>query len=232
MNRWSWLLVIFGCFALLLSLGDWKHIEVSPNEQPASAGEPDLYMEKAAITQYGDDGTVRYRLLSTEVRHYEDERITRLVSPTMTLYPRPSATLVCALERRPRSRHRYGGRQTGRSHSAARRRPSRAARAESHRNHRARICTCTPIANSPKPTNLLSSTPRPVAHTRSECPVISTPVSSNCRRAPLKGSIPSSCQVSSNVPRRQPETIASLLRLVDFAALRRRRRCDRVARRR
>jgi NADH:ubiquinone oxidoreductase subunit 5 (subunit L)/multisubunit Na+/H+ antiporter MnhA subunit len=40
MNRWSWLLVIFGCFALLLSLGDWKHIEVSPNEQPASAGEP------------------------------------------------------------------------------------------------------------------------------------------------------------------------------------------------
>ena len=89
MNRWSWLLVIFGCFALLLSLGDWKHIEVSPNEQPASAGEPDLYMEKAAITQYGEDGTVRYRLLSTEVRHYEDERITRLVAPTMTLFRAP-----------------------------------------------------------------------------------------------------------------------------------------------
>ena len=32
--------------------------------------------------------------------------------------------------------------------------------------------------------------------------MISTPVSSNCRRAPLKGSIPSSCQVSSNVPPR------------------------------
>ena len=64
MNRWSWLLVIFGCFALLLSLGDWKHIEVSPNEQPASAGEPDLYMEKAAITQYGGR---RYGALSAAV---------------------------------------------------------------------------------------------------------------------------------------------------------------------
>ncbi len=89
MNRWSWLLVIFGCLALLLSLGDWKHIEVSPNERPVSAGEPDLFMEKAAITQYGDDGTVRYRLLSSEVRHYEEDRITRLVAPTMTLYRAP-----------------------------------------------------------------------------------------------------------------------------------------------
>ncbi len=46
-------------------------------------------MEKAAITQYGDDGTVRYRLLSSEVRHYEEDRITRLVAPTMTLYRAP-----------------------------------------------------------------------------------------------------------------------------------------------
>jgi lipopolysaccharide export system protein LptC len=89
MNRWSWLLVIFGCLALLVSLGDWKHIDVSTSEQPVAAGEPDLYMEKATITQYGDDGSVRYRLLSTEVRHYEDERLTRLVAPTMTLFRAP-----------------------------------------------------------------------------------------------------------------------------------------------
>jgi lipopolysaccharide export system protein LptC len=89
MNRWSWLLVIFGCLALLVSLGDWKHIDVSPGEQPAAAGEPDLYMEKATITQYDDDGAVRYRLLSSEVRHYEDERLTRLVAPTMTLFRAP-----------------------------------------------------------------------------------------------------------------------------------------------
>ena len=89
MNRWSWLLVIFGCLALLASLGDWKHIDVTPSEQPAAAGEPDLYMEKATITQYGDDGAVRYRLLSTEVRHYEDERLTRLIAPTVTLFRAP-----------------------------------------------------------------------------------------------------------------------------------------------
>ena len=71
----AWLLVIFGCLALLASLGDWKHIEVLPNEQPVAAGEPDLYMEKATITQYGEDGSVSYRLLSSEVRHYEDHAV-------------------------------------------------------------------------------------------------------------------------------------------------------------
>jgi lipopolysaccharide export system protein LptC len=89
MNRWSWLLVIFGCLALLASLGDWKHLEVLPNDQPVAAGEPDLYMEKATITQYGEDGAVSYRLLSSEVRHYEDQGLTQLASPTMTLFRAP-----------------------------------------------------------------------------------------------------------------------------------------------
>ncbi len=89
MNRWSWLLVIFGCVALLASLGDWKHIDVLPKEQSAAAGEPDLYMEKATITQYGEDGAVSYRLLSNEVRHYENEALTQLAAPTMTLFRAP-----------------------------------------------------------------------------------------------------------------------------------------------
>ena len=89
MNRWPWLLVIFGCLALLVSLSDWKHIDVTTNEHPTAAGEPDLYMDKATVTQFGDDGSVRYRLVSTEIRHYEDERLTRLVSPTMTLFRAP-----------------------------------------------------------------------------------------------------------------------------------------------
>ena len=89
MNRWSWLLVVFGCLALLFSLSDWRHIDVAPSEQPAAAGEPDLYMEKATITQFTEDGTVSYKLLSSEVRHYEDDRITRLVAPTMTLFRAP-----------------------------------------------------------------------------------------------------------------------------------------------
>jgi lipopolysaccharide export system protein LptC len=89
MNRLSWLLVVFGCIALLVSLSDWQHIAVLPSEQPAAAGEPDLYMENATITQFADDGAVRYRLLSSEVRHYEDDRLTRLLAPTMTLFRAP-----------------------------------------------------------------------------------------------------------------------------------------------
>src|SRR5262245_9771031 len=85
MNRWPWLLVIFGCLALLVSLGEWRRMGVTSVGQRVTAGEPDLLMEQATITQFGEDGTVRYRLLSTEVRHYEDQQITHLVAPTLTL---------------------------------------------------------------------------------------------------------------------------------------------------
>lgn len=89
MNRWTWLLVIFGCLALLVSLGEWRRLDVVPGELPVTAGEPDLMMEQATITQYGEDGAVRYRLLSSEVRHYEEEQITHLASPTLTLNRAP-----------------------------------------------------------------------------------------------------------------------------------------------
>jgi lipopolysaccharide export system protein LptC len=89
MNRWSWLLVVFGCVALLISLRDWRGIGPTPAEPPAAAGEPDLYMEQATITQYGDDGAIRYHLVSAEVRHYDAEGLTRLVAPTLTLNRAP-----------------------------------------------------------------------------------------------------------------------------------------------
>ena len=203
MNRWSWLLVIFGCLALLVSLGDWKHIEVSAERtarrRPAN---PTSTWRRPTITQYGDDGTVRYRLLSSEVRHYEDERITRLAAPTMTLYRAPQPPWFARSNEGLVHDTDTADGKARRGDSAAGRRTSGAARAESHRNHDARRYTSTPIANSPRPTNLLSSTPHPDARTRSECPVISTPVSSSCRRAPPKGFIPLFCQVSSNVQRR------------------------------
>ena len=68
MNRWPWLLVIFGCLALLVSLGEWRRMGVTSVGQRVTAGEPDLLMEQATITQFGEDGTVRYRLLSTLTR--------------------------------------------------------------------------------------------------------------------------------------------------------------------
>jgi lipopolysaccharide export system protein LptC len=88
MTRWPWLLIIFGCLALFVSLGEWKHVDITA-EQPAPAGEPDLLMEQATITQYGDDGSVSYRLLSTEVRHYQMEQITHLTAPSLTLNRAP-----------------------------------------------------------------------------------------------------------------------------------------------
>jgi len=88
MNRWPWLLVLFGCLALFVSLGEWKRVDIT-SEQPVSAGEPDLLMEQATITQYGQDGSVSYRLLSSEVRHYEAEQITHLTAPTLTLNRAP-----------------------------------------------------------------------------------------------------------------------------------------------
>jgi len=88
MNRWPWLLVLFGCLALFISLGEWRHVDIA-TDRPVSAGEPDLLMEQATITQYGEDGSVSYRLLSSEVRHYEAEQITHLTTPTLTLNRAP-----------------------------------------------------------------------------------------------------------------------------------------------
>jgi len=92
MNRWPWLLVVLGSVLLVLSIGDRRSTKSPEPAASAVTGDPDLYMAKAAITQYADDGTVRYRLLSDEVRHFESEGTTRLVSPTLILdrAPQPS----------------------------------------------------------------------------------------------------------------------------------------------
>lgn len=89
MSRWPWLLVVIGCLALLIALDDWKRVDGSQNDRFAPAGEPDLFMEKATITQFDDRGGVRYRLVSDEVRHYEQEGLTRLVAPNLTLNRAP-----------------------------------------------------------------------------------------------------------------------------------------------
>ena len=89
MSRWPWLLVVVGGLALFIALRDWNRVDGSPSDRLGPAGEPDLLMQKATITQFDDDGAVRYRLLSAEVRHYEDEGLTRLVAPTLTLNRAP-----------------------------------------------------------------------------------------------------------------------------------------------
>jgi lipopolysaccharide export system protein LptC len=89
MSRWPWLLIVVGGLALFIALRDWNRVDGSPSERFATAGEPDLFMQDATITQFDDDGAVRYKLVSAEVRHYEDEGLTRLVAPNLTLNRAP-----------------------------------------------------------------------------------------------------------------------------------------------
>ena len=53
-------------------------------------GEPDLYMRDALITQFKGDGGIKYKLASAQIRHFENDRMTRLSSPELALYT-PSA---------------------------------------------------------------------------------------------------------------------------------------------
>ena len=89
MNRWPWLLVLLGSILLFLSISDRRSTKAPEAASPTSTAEPDLYMAKATITQYTDDGTLQYRLFSEEVRHFESDGTTRLVSPTLTLNRAP-----------------------------------------------------------------------------------------------------------------------------------------------
>ena len=52
----------------------------------ALAGEPDVYMRDATITQYAPSGAVKYRLASTRMRHFERDALTRLTDPDLWLY--------------------------------------------------------------------------------------------------------------------------------------------------
>lgn len=56
-------------------------------ELPAAlAGEPDVYMRDATITQYAATGRVKYRLASTRLRYFERDALTRLIDPDLWLY--------------------------------------------------------------------------------------------------------------------------------------------------
>jgi lipopolysaccharide export system protein LptC len=92
MSRWPWLLVLLGSILLFLSISDRRSTKVPEPNSPTLAGEPDLYMAKATITQYADDGTISYRLWSDETRHFESEDVTRLVSPTLTFNRAPQSS--------------------------------------------------------------------------------------------------------------------------------------------
>ncbi len=87
MNAWNWLLVLFGCVAIIYLLRDTDEAasEAPPSEVRFSE-QPNLFMEDAVVTQYQGDGTLKYELFSTRVRHFEDRNLTRLDTPNLQMH--------------------------------------------------------------------------------------------------------------------------------------------------
>lgn len=89
MSRWQLLGVLVAAALLAFLVTDREQIE-APTALPAElADEPDLYMEAATITQFNDDGSVRYRLAADEIRHFERNDTTRLKMPELTIHRAP-----------------------------------------------------------------------------------------------------------------------------------------------
>lgn len=77
------LTIIVGAYVLFEPDTDSAEIATLP---PELADEPDLYMEDATITQYQKDGSLKYQLISAEIRHFEADHLTRLKAPFLKLH--------------------------------------------------------------------------------------------------------------------------------------------------
>jgi lipopolysaccharide export system protein LptC len=53
---------------------------------PPLQGEPDIYMDGPAVSQYRQDGTLEYRLLAEDARHFQGDATTHLNGPALTLF--------------------------------------------------------------------------------------------------------------------------------------------------
>ncbi|MDP6376760.1 MAG: LPS export ABC transporter periplasmic protein LptC [Pseudomonadales bacterium] len=80
---------VAAAFATLLSIAPWDRRGQLKELPPSLAEEPDLYMRMATIAQHLEDGSLKYRLASEEIRHFESDQVTRLVEPDLTLYADP-----------------------------------------------------------------------------------------------------------------------------------------------
>ena len=79
-------LLAVGLLLMAFYLAPWRGA-VRPGEPPAElAGEPDIYMDSAVISQFQDDGTLQYRLAAQQFRIFDAERHTHLVGPDFSLY--------------------------------------------------------------------------------------------------------------------------------------------------
>jgi lipopolysaccharide export system protein LptC len=87
MSTWNWLLLLFGCVAIALLLSETDQPTTKePSTEVLFSEVPDLYMEDAIITQYQGDGTLKYELASTQIRHFEDRNLTRMITPDFQMH--------------------------------------------------------------------------------------------------------------------------------------------------
>jgi lipopolysaccharide export system protein LptC len=108
MTRALWIAVVaalFVAFAWLLQ----PTAEDAPTPAPGDgADEPDLLMEDTTITQYNEDGSLRYRLAALSIRHFEQDDVTRLDAPALEMHrpPEPPWSLAArtgAIRSEPRA---------------------------------------------------------------------------------------------------------------------------------
>lgn len=93
MGRRSLLDLRFVGFGLLGSLVLAAYLFIDPfaveapaRPAPASSAEPDLMIEDAVITQYGDTGAVKYLLRSPWIEHHQQQALTYLTDPDLELH--------------------------------------------------------------------------------------------------------------------------------------------------
>lgn len=97
MGRRSLLDLRFVGFALLGSLILAAYLFIDPfaveapaRPTPTSSAEPDLMIEDAVITQYGETGAVKYLLRSPWIEHHQQQALAYLTDPDLELHDDPT----------------------------------------------------------------------------------------------------------------------------------------------
>jgi lipopolysaccharide export system protein LptC len=83
----TWILLVLLLIPAIISLFVLER-RVAPLTQPPAAPqtEPDFIMEGAEVSQFGTDGLLQYRLRADEIRHFENDSLTRMVEPRLMLH--------------------------------------------------------------------------------------------------------------------------------------------------
>ncbi len=92
-------LLAVGTLLLAFYVAPWRSTVTPRDLPPELADEPDIYMQNATITQYRADGLIQYRLSSAQIRHFEAEKLTRLIEPDLSLYNHPEPPWQATSER-------------------------------------------------------------------------------------------------------------------------------------